>query len=152
FYIVIKDKDLGLLVKVPAKVSPDPKTGQLITTVEDIPQVPFSRFDFHFREGQRAPLITPPGCGAYETTATFTPWARPGEPVERTASSQIRRAPGGPPSPPRGPLPSHPGSQAGSLSNAAARYSPFLMRLPRKAAEQDITRLSAILPPGVLGK
>jgi hypothetical protein len=152
FYIVLKHPGLGVLVKVPAEVSPDPATGQLVTTVDDIPQVPFSRFRFHFREGQRAPLVTPPVCGAHTTRVEFSPWARPDEVVTRTAELQITRGVGGGPCPPGGVPPFEPGFQAGSLNNSAATFSPFLMRLTRADGEQDMTRFSATLPPGVLGK
>jgi hypothetical protein len=152
FYIVLKNKNLGILVKVPAKVEPDPRTGQLVTTADDIPQFPFGRFHFHFREGQRAPLITPAACGEYRTKVLFTPWARPDETIERTAGFQIGRGIGGGPCPAGGVPPFHPGFQAGSLNNNAASYSPFLMRLTRSDGEQDMTRFSATLPPGVVGK
>ena len=152
FYIVIEDKPLGILVKVPAKVEPDPRTGQLLTTVDDIPQLPFSVFRFHFDEGQRPTLITPPACGQYETAVQFTPWARPEETITRTASFQIAHGVGGGPCPPGGAPPFNPGFEAGSQNNAAATYSPFLMRLTRQDGEQDITRFSSVLPPGLAGK
>jgi hypothetical protein len=152
FYIVLKDPELGVLVKVPAKVEPDPRTGQLVTTVEDVPEIPFADFRFHFREGQRAPLITPAACGTYATVAELTPRARPGETLTRTASFQITRGVGGGPCPAGGIPPFGPGFQAGSLNNAAAAYSPFDLRLLRRDGEQDMTRFSAVLPPGVVGK
>ena len=49
----------GVLVKLAGKVTPNPVTGQLTTTFENNPQLPFDHFNFHFREGQQAPLITP---------------------------------------------------------------------------------------------
>lgn len=157
FYIVLRNKNLGVLVKVPAKVTPDPKTGQLVTTVDDIPgfpvpETPFSHFDFHFREGQRAPLITPSHCGTYTTTAELTPRARPEETITKTATFQITSGIGGGPCPPGGIPPFKPGFEAGSLNNNAGSYSPFEMRLTRADGEQDMTKFSAILPPGVLGK
>ena len=39
-----------------------------------MPQLPFSHFRLHFREGGRSPLITPPGCGSFEaSTRTLYP-------------------------------------------------------------------------------
>jgi hypothetical protein len=150
FYIVLKDPRNGLLVKLPAKVEPDPNTGQLITTVDDVPQLPFSHFHFHFREGQRAPLITPPSCGSYQTEAKLSPWARPTEPVTATSTFEITRGVNGGPCPSGAPF--HPGFEAGTASNQAGSYSPFLMRLTRNDGEQDLSRFSAVLPPGVLGR
>jgi hypothetical protein len=155
-YMVIREPELGILVKLPGRVSPDPATGQLITTFGEapyeIPQFPFSHFRFHFREGAGSPLITPPGCGEYKTVAKFTPWADPSQIREVTASFQISSGPGGVPCPPPGPPPFAPGFSAGSASNTAGAYSPFLMRLTRRDGDQDITRFSAKLPPGVSAK
>ena len=150
-YIVLKSPKLGILVKQTAKVEPDPKTGQLITTTDDIPQLPFSHFRLHFREGGRSPLISPPRCGSFAAQAELTPWS--GGPVVRTDSAfTILSGPDEGPCPPGGLAPFHPGFEAGSLNNAAGRYSPFFVRLTRKDGEQDMTKISAVLPPGVLGK
>jgi hypothetical protein len=151
-YIVLKNPKLGVLIKLPAKIEPDPKTGQLVTTLEDTPQLPFSRFSFHFREGARAPLVTPPRCGTYETKAVFTPWANPSTTRTVLSEFKITSGVGGGSCPPAGVPPFHPGFEAGSVNNDAKAYSPFYMRLIRNDGEQDMTKFSSILPPGVLGK
>ena len=76
-YIVIKNPETGIMVKLPGKVLPNLSTGQLTTVVDNTPQFPISHFNFHFREGTRAPLITPPTCGTFTTTSDFTPWSTP---------------------------------------------------------------------------
>ena len=43
-YMVIKSSTLGVIFRQPLRVQPDPQTGQLITTAEEIPQWPFSHF------------------------------------------------------------------------------------------------------------
>jgi hypothetical protein len=152
FYIVLKNRNIGVLVKLPAKVEPDPRTGQLVTTLDDTPQLPFSNFHFHFREGQRAPLITPPACGTYKTKAEFYPWSDPDNPRTVVSDFQITSGVGGGPCPPGGVPPFKPGFEAGSLNNNAKAFSPFHMRLTRGDGEQDMTKFSSVLPPGVLGK
>jgi len=151
FYIVLRNRELGVLVKLPARVDPDPRTGQLVTTLEDIPQVPFSSFQFHFREGARAPLVTPSSCGTYETRALFTPWANPDQPLMTTSSFKVTSGVGGGPCPPAGIPPFRPHFEAGAVNNNAGSFSPFNMRLIRSDGEQDMTKFSAILPPGELG-
>jgi hypothetical protein len=148
-YIVIKDPKLGILVKQAGKVEPDPVSGQLTSTFEDVPQLPFSSFLLHMRSGPRAPLITPASCGAYETKALLTPWNGKA-PVTATSSFEVISGPGGGPC--LGLLPFHPGFSAGTLQSAATTYSPYAMRLTRSDGEQEMTRLSATLPPGVVGK
>jgi hypothetical protein len=157
-YLVAKIPDRGILVKQPIEVRPDPRTGQLVSVAEDVPQLPFSSFDFHFREGGRSPLITPPGCGSFHTVARFVPWSArdpehpdPEEVVERRASFTIDHGVDGGGCP-TGPAPFAPGFQAGTLNNQAGSYSPFFMRLTRSDGEQDMGRFSFTLPPGVLAR
>jgi hypothetical protein len=159
-YAVFKNRDLGVIVKQPIRVEPDPKTGQLIATTEEIPQLPFSRFHLHFREGGRSPLVTPPSCDSdpsspgnnpYVVEALLYPWSG-GEPAFATSSFEVTAGPGGGPCPPGGTPPFQPGFEAGSQSNAAGAYSPFTMRLTRRDGDQDLTRFDATLPPGVLAR
>src|SRR5881394_730066 len=149
-YIVLQNENLGVSVKIPVKIEPDPKTGQLIATAEGAPQLPFSEFAFHFREGARSPLITPPACGDYETKAEMTPWSG-NPPVIATSSFEITSGVGGGPCPPGGVPPFHPHFEAGSINNNAGSFSPFNMRVIRGDGEQDMTKFSATLPPGELG-
>ena len=139
-YMVIKDKELGILVKLAGKISPDPHTGQLETTFgeagQELPQFPLSHVRVHLREGGRSPLITPPGCGTYTTEAIFTPWANPSHPRTVPSSFQISKGPGGGPCPPPGPPPFAPGFEAGSLDNQAGAYAPFYLRLTRRDGDQ----------------
>ena len=53
---------------------------------------------------------------------------------------------------PAGAAPFDPGFSAGTLNNAAGRYSPFDMRITRGDGEQDMTRFSSVLPPGVVAR
>lgn len=151
-YMTIKDPELGVNVILAGRVEPDPKTGQLVTTFDDLPQQPFSHFRLHFREGGRSPLVTPPLCGTYTTTALFYPWANPTSPFETTSSFKVESGPGGGPCPAGGNPPFSPGFVAGTIDNGAGRYSPFYMQLTRHDGNQDLTRFSSILPPGVVGK
>ncbi len=146
------------MVRQPLEVKPDPASGRLITVAEDLPPLPYERFAFHFREGGRSPLITPPGCGTFNTEARFVPWSAadpdnpdPDEVVERSDSFEIDRGVDGGACPSGNP-PFKPGFQAGTLNNQAGSYSPFTMRLTRRDGEQDMGKLSFTLPPGVVPK
>jgi hypothetical protein len=150
-YLVLRNTNLGAIVKLPVKVEPDPKTGQLVATLESAPQFPFSHFNFHFKEGARAPLITPSSCGTYTTTAQLTPWADPSRPLISTSSFKITSGVRGGPCPPGGVPAFKPHFEAGAVNNNAGSFSPFNMRLIREDGEQDMTKFSAILPPGELG-
>jgi hypothetical protein len=150
-YLVIKSAKYGILVKQAGKVEADPQSGQLTSTFEEIPQLPFAHLELSIQGGPRAPLVTPAGCGAHTAQAVLTPWADPGAPLTETASFQIGSGTGGGPCP-SGPPAFAPALTAGSASNEAGTYSPFYMRITRSDAEQEITRLDSVLPPGLLGK
>jgi hypothetical protein len=150
-YIVIKNPKLGIKVVQPLKVIPDPVTGRLTTISEEMPQLPFSSFKLHFREGARSPLATPSACGAYDVAATLYPWSGT-EPVNTTSTFQIITGPNEGPCPAGGLPPFHPGLQAGTRSNAAGSFSPFDLSITRADAEQEITHFSIKLPRGVAGK
>jgi len=158
-YIVAKIPERGVLIKQAGAVHPDPVTGQLTTTFDNLPQAPFSSFELHFKEGARAPLVTPPACGKYDLVARFTPWSAtdpnnpsPAEIVTRTSSFEIERGVDGGACPSGGTPPFHPGLTAGTINNAAGHYSPFNLRLTRNDGEQEFTNFSIKLPPGVVGK
>jgi hypothetical protein len=151
-YLIARNEELGILVRQALKVDPNPVTGQLTTEVDNVPQLPFSRFHLAFRSGQRSPLITPPACGEYTVKAKLYPYSNPAEPVERESSFQITQGPEGLPCPSGGVPPFHPGLEAGSQNNAAGTYSPFYVHISRKDSEQEITHFSIKLPPGVTGK
>jgi len=156
-YVVLENPERGILVKLAGKVEPDAATGRIVTTFDNLPQLPFSSFEFKFREGARAPLVTPPRCGGYSTEADFTPWSaidanNPAEVRHRTSSFEMTSGAGGAPCPVGGVPDFKPGFTGGSINNNAKSYSPFYMRLTRRDGEQDMTRFSSVLPPGVLGK
>ncbi len=150
-YFVLRNPDLSVLAKLPVKVEPDPTTGQLVVTVDDVPQFPFSHFNAHMREGVRAPLVSPPACGTYTTEARLYPYSDPTNPRTLTSSFEVTKGVGGGPCPPGGIPPFHPHFEAGSSNNNAGSFSPFNMRVTREDGEQDMTKFSAILPPGELG-
>jgi hypothetical protein len=150
-YIVIKNPELGISVTQAAKVTPNPVTGQLTTTTEEMPQLPFSHFRLHFREGTRSPLVTPPACGTYPVKAELTPTSG-GAPITSTSDFEIISGPNNSPCPTGGLPPFHPGLIAGTINNRAGSFSPFNLRLFRSDSEQEITHFSIKLPPGITGK
>jgi hypothetical protein len=150
-YMVIKNRNLGIMVKQPLKVVNDPATGRITTIAEDLPQLPFSHFRLHFREGTRSPLASPPGCGTYEASAVLTP-SSGGDPVTTSSAFEIITGPAAGPCPSGAKPPFKPGLTAGTLNNSAGRYSPFYLRLSRLDGEQEFTHFSIKLPPGIIGK
>ena len=151
-YFVVKNRKLGVVAKLPVLVEPDPFTGRLVVTLDDIPKFPFSHFEARLREGQRAPLVSPNACGSVATEVELFPWSEPSTPRTVESNFKITKGKGGGACPPGGVPPFNPEFEAGSINNNAGSYSPFDMRLIREDGEQDMTKFSATLPPGVLGK
>jgi len=149
-YIVLEDpQQSGLVVKLAGKVSLDPVTGQLSTTVSDSPQLPFEDFTFDFFEGPRAPLRTPLACGAHTTTTQMTPWSAPaGIGANPSDSFEIASGPAGPC--PTGALAAK--LAAGLANPTAATYSPFSLRVTRADGSGEITGLTTTTPTGLAAK
>jgi hypothetical protein len=152
-YLVVRSVERGVIVKMAGKIDTDPTTGQITTTFENLPQLPFTNFQLHLREGDRAPLVSSSTCGPQVTKARLVPWsaALPDEAAEVESTVMITRGIGGGPCP-TGLPPFRPSLLAGTINNAAAQYSPFYFRLSRSDDEQEITHFSVKLPPGVVGK
>lgn len=60
-------------VKLTANAVADPSTGQLTTTLEDIPAVPFTEFRLTFRGGPTAIIATPRTCATRTGSTTVVP-------------------------------------------------------------------------------
>jgi hypothetical protein len=156
-YMVVEDPKYGIFIKLPGRVEPDPTTGQLKTTFGEpgfeLPQLPFSHFRLHFREGKRAPLITPPTCGTFSTEAVLYPYADPAHPRVQTAGFDIDSGTDDAPCASQpSQLPSKASFSAGTLDPTAGTYSPFVLRLSRPDGSQQLRSISTTLPQGLLGK
>jgi hypothetical protein len=154
-YIAVYDPISGVVVKLAGKVTPDPATGQLTTTVDSNPQVPFEDFRFDFFQGARAPLRTPALCGTHTTTTAMRPWTSPAFGPDATPSDsfQTTKAPGGGTCPTNAAqLPNAPRFEAGSQSPIAGAYTPFVVNLSRQDGSQELKGLNLTLPAGMAAK
>ena len=113
--------------------------------VENAPQLPFSHFLLHFKQGPHGTLRTP-GCGSYTSDAELTPYSAPGSPVAVKDSWQISQGPEAPE------VPNTPSLDAGTVSPSASSYSPFVMHLRRDDGTQNFKAVSLSPPPGLIAK
>ena len=72
-YIVAEDPVSGVIVKLVGNVHLNEATGQLTTTFDNNPQLPFSDLKLYFFGGERATLGTPAYCGTYTTNVSLAP-------------------------------------------------------------------------------
>jgi len=145
-YIFAEAPVAGVRIKVAGQVSLNPVSGQLVTTFNETPQLPYSDFKLDFFGTDRAPLSTPALCGTYTTQASFEPWS--GTPAVKPSSHfQITSGPAG--SPCSSPRPFQPGFEAGTTNIQAGAYSALTMTMTRPDADQTLGKLSVVFPPGI---
>ena len=129
----------GVLVKLAGEVTTNAQ-GQLVTTFENNPQLPFSSFELTFFGGPRGALMTPESCGTFTSTATLTPYS------------------GGPAATPSDSFSTGSGCvsgfapkfSAGATNTQAGAYTPFVLSFSRTDTDQDLAGLTVALPPGLL--
>jgi hypothetical protein len=138
-YMVLENKERGILVKLPGEGKLDPNTGRLTTTFDENPQLPFSDLHLQLKSGPRAPLANPTACGTYSTVAQVQSWnsslpaAESKDPFALTSNCTLGFAPS---------------FAAGTISNRAGEFSPFELSFSRGDNEQQIKGLTDTFPPG----
>jgi hypothetical protein len=135
----------GTLIKLAARIDANPLTGQLTTTFNNNPQLPFSDFKLNFFGGPRAVLATGGACGTFPVTSDVQPWSTPasGPDAQPTASVSISSGcVGG----------FHPTFTAGMVNPQGGSFSPFVLSFSRGDGDQNVSGLSVSLPPGFSAK
>ncbi len=154
-YIMVYDPVTGVAIKLPGKVELNPVTGQLTSSFDQNPQLPFEDLKLDFFSGTtRAPLTTPLTCGSYSVETELTPWSAP-EGKTATPSSkpfEVTGPGGGACAKSEGEAPNAPVFEAGMASPVAGGYSPFVLKLKREDGSQHFGSLDVTLPPGLTGK
>jgi hypothetical protein len=146
YMLYIIGQKSGVTVKIKATVTPDNDTGQITTTFDNLPQVPFTKFNLTFNGGPRGVLVTPPSCGTYTGSLTATPWSG-GPPQTPSTNFQISDDQHGGCSPKETP------TISGDVDDHKALDSPTLtLDVVRDAASRRPAKLDVALPSGLLGK
>ncbi len=147
-YLAVYDPVSGVRVKLAGEVKPDPVTGQLVSTFDNTPQLPFEELKLHFFGGSRAPLGTPALCGGYTTTASIEPWS--GNPAVNSSSEFVIDS-GPNHTSCSDPLPFKPELTTGSLNIQAGAFTPFTMTMSREDGNQNLDAIQLKMPSGLLG-
>jgi len=133
---------LGLHVKIPGELEPDPDTGRLTAVFRDLPQVPVEEIDLDVWGGPRAPLQNPDRCGTYTTDFTFAPHS---EDPAVSGQSQMQITEGCDQG-------FSPTLHAGVTDPTAGRFSPLVVDLTREDGQQAMRGFELELPDGELAK
>jgi hypothetical protein len=157
-YLVAEEPEHGVLVKLPGEVSLNEATGQITTTFENTPQLPFSDLKLEFYGTDRAPLATPALCGTYSTESSFVPWSTPpggassSSAVHPPASFEITTGPGNTGTAGcSAPLPFAPALASETTNIQAGAFTPLQTTLGREDGQQQIQQVTLHYPPGVSG-
>lgn len=142
----------GIDVRLIGKVSADPQTGQLTTTISDTPQSQVEDFVVKLDGGARAVLSSPPTCGPNQSGAVMTPWSG-NPPAKPSDTFSMTNAPGGGPcAKTMAARPFAPGFGAAPASSKAGAFSPLTIRIARNDGQQELKGTDILLPPGMTGK
>ncbi|HEY7256481.1 MAG TPA: hypothetical protein VH476_07325 [Solirubrobacterales bacterium] len=140
----------GINGKLVGKFLPDPETGRLTATFEDLPQVPFEEFDLHLFASDRGLMATPTTCTLFSARAHFTPWNDILSAQDSEQFFGLDSGPGGTSCP--GPVrPFVPRLVAGSANAVAGAFSAFHLKLDRDDGDQFLGDLNFRMPPGFTG-
>lgn len=152
FHMFLVIEGQGVLLKLEGSVEANEKTGQVVSTFKENPQLPFSELKLTFYGGSEAALASPQQCGSDTTTSALEPWSQEsaeqelGHPVSTPSpfsEFKIDAGCGG------GFAPSF---SAGTANPAGGSFSPFSLTFSRKDGEQDMSGITLALPPGLTGK
>ncbi|HEY2630896.1 MAG TPA: hypothetical protein VGI26_00790 [Solirubrobacteraceae bacterium] len=129
-------------VRLKGEVNPNPVTGRLEATFLENPPLPFSELKLTLNGGPRAPVANPLVCANAPIDALFTPYTG-GPPALSSSPFATTGCPS--------PLPFSLKQGTGSSSSKAAAYTSYTFKLVREDGEQYTSKLSTILPPGLVG-
>jgi hypothetical protein len=138
----------GTHIKLAGVVTPDPDTGRLTISFNELPQSPLTEFNMHLFGSERGLLATPSQCGTYAVTSTFAPWD---EALASQSSTQFFTLVGGPDGKPcpGSSRPFEPGFEVASASRAPGAHAPLSLEVTRSDGDQNLTGLSVKTPPGL---
>jgi hypothetical protein len=154
-YIVVNDPVTGVVLKLAGEVKLCASAGELIdgrtceaagqitSTFDETPQLPFSDLKVHFFGGPRAEFATPPNCGLYTTNSELTPWSAPDSGLAPTPfdSYLINEDCA---------IGFNPAFTGGSTNLQAGAYTTFQASFERQDSDQELGGAEITLPPGLL--
>ena len=146
----------GVTIKLPGKVSLNPATGQVTTSFENTPALPFSDVFLEFFGTDRAPLTSPALCGTYPAQASFVPWSGtptvvPASSFQITSGPQVLTNSGPQLSPCSDPLPFSPKLISGTTNLNAGGFSELTTTFSREDGQQPLSGIELHYPNGLSG-
>jgi hypothetical protein len=129
-------------IKLKIRVETDPTTGQLTTTLQDLPAQPVKSFKFTFRGGTNAGTRQPTLCGIYPGQAQVTPYS------STTASLLTSNYVVASNCPTPGSF--HPNATLTTSSTQAGGFTTGKTSITLPIGDDPLVKTTASLPPGML--
>ncbi len=148
YTIYLLAEGYGLSIRLQGTVSTNQTTGQLTTTFDENPPLPFEDLKLDFFGGPRAALMTPPACGSYTTTSQLVPYSSS---LGATPSSSFTTSFDGNGAACPSPLLFGPSFSAGSTNPTAGASGSFVLNISRSDGQQALSQITLSPPPGLSG-
>jgi hypothetical protein len=148
-YLVADSARYGVSVRLQGSVEPNLVTGRLKTTFANNPQAPFKNLKVEFKSGALAPLANPLACGTALTETSLLPYrglplATPSFPFVVDSNNSGGACPS--------PLPFALTQSTASVPTTGGASTNFTFNLARADGQQYLSKVSATLPAGLVGK
>lgn len=132
-------------VNLEGRAEANETSGQVTAIFADLPQLPVSKLRLDFYGGPTAAFANPRTCGLATSTSQITSYAG----QTATPSSAFTVSAGGEGATCAS-LPFAPAFTAGTTLPLAGRFTPLTLALAREDGQQELSSLTAQLPPGLL--
>ena len=148
-YVDAESARYGVSVRLEGTVTPDEKTGQVTTTFKENPEQPFSNLTIKFNGGPLSPIANPLTCGTATTIANFAPYTENPLSLSPSVEPFTVNSNGGACA---SPLPFSLGQSTSSAPTTGGAQTNFTLNISRADGQQYLSRISAALPIGLVGK
>jgi hypothetical protein len=148
-YLDAESSHYGISTRLEGKVIPNLTTGRVTATFSENPEQPFSDLILHFKGGALAPIANPLVCGPAKIETSLVPYT--GTPaVSSFAEFVVDSNNAGAACP--SPLPFTLSQNAEAHPTNGGANTNFTFNLARADGQQYLSKVSATLPPGLVGK
>jgi hypothetical protein len=142
-YLDAESARYGVSVRLQGEVIPSEVTGQVTTIFNELPEQPFSKATLHFKEDALAPVANPLTCGAIAATTLFTPYSSEGDARAVASAFSFTGC--------ASPIALKPTQSTATGSADAGAKTSFTFNLERPEGNQYLSKVSTVLPPGLVG-
>jgi len=151
-FLQVYSERFGVNVRLIGRVFPNLETGQIAALVEENPQAPFESFKVHIDGGPTGALTTPDTCGPHTANSVLTPFTGNADATPIGSFTLDEIAGGGPCPNTLADRPLDPYYASAPENYKAGQFTPFRLDLVRQNGNQEVKRIDANLPPGMVAK